>query len=76
VLHALAQGGHIQHHRDARTGKIFAIDCRTRDGWLLPCDLAVFQSLRRKRLIVSRNGGPYVLSRKGREGVRAQADNR
>ncbi len=76
VLHALAQGGRIQHHRDPETGKIHAIDCRTREGWLLPCPFDLFRSLRRKRLIASRNGGAYVISRMGREKVRARLDNR
>lgn len=76
VLHALAQGGHIRHHRDPDTGKISAIDCRTREGWLLACSLDLFRGLKRKHLIASRDGGPYRISRQGRSAVRAQADNR
>lgn len=76
VLHVLAQGGHIQHYRDEQSGKITVIDCRTREGWLLPCSIALFKALKRKRLIASSRGGPYRLSHHGRVSVRAQADNR
>jgi uncharacterized protein YjhX (UPF0386 family) len=38
--------------------------------------MAVFQQLRRKRLIESRSGSPYRISLKGRENVRAQLNNR
>ena len=38
-------------------------------------DLSVFARLRRKRLIESRAGSPYRISRKGRLSVRAQLDN-
>jgi len=38
--------------------------------------MAVFQQLRRKRLIESRMGSPYRISFKGRENVRAQLNNR
>ncbi|MDJ0931924.1 YjhX family toxin [Breoghania sp.] len=48
----------------------------TRDGLILSdCDLRVLQSLRRKRLIKSRNGAPYIISMRGRRMVRAQYDN-
>ena len=44
--------------RDHR-GDIVAAECVTRDGWVLSdCDLAVFRSLRKKRLIASRDGKP------------------
>jgi uncharacterized protein len=74
VLHVLALGGRIEHTRKAT--KIDEILCLTRDGLILSdCTLAVFQRLRRKRLIVSEGGGPYRISRLGRGAVRAQADN-
>ncbi|MEZ5685530.1 MAG: YjhX family toxin [Paracoccaceae bacterium] len=75
VLHALAQGGRITHDRCG--GKITEILCITRDGLILSdCDMGLFQRLRRRRLIESRGGAPYRISRRGREAVRAQPDNR
>jgi uncharacterized protein YjhX (UPF0386 family) len=75
VLHVLALGGRIEHLR--RTGrKVDEVLCLTRDGLILAdCTLAVFQGLRRKRLIGSEAGGPYRISRLGRQSVRAQLDN-
>jgi uncharacterized protein YjhX (UPF0386 family) len=75
TLHVLALGGRILHERgDGR--KVVDVTCVTREGLILSdCDLAVFQALRRKRLIESRGGGPYAISRKGRGAVRAQVDN-
>ncbi|MBC2886049.1 YjhX family toxin [Ochrobactrum sp. CM-21-5] len=75
VLHVLAQGGYIRHWRE--DGRICEIECYTREGYLLAdCTMAVFNGLRRKRLIESRSGSPYRISLKGRENVRAQANNR
>ncbi len=76
VLHVLAKGGLIRHFRDAR-GHIHAVECATHDGLVLAdCDLATFGKLRRKRLIESHASSPYRISRRGREAVRPQADNR
>lgn len=76
VLHVLAQGGHIRHHRDD-SGAVAAIDCFNRDGHrLADCTLDIFHKLRRRRLIESRGGGPYRISRSGRRAVRSQPDNR
>ena len=76
TLHALAQGGRIQHYKNDR-GDIVAIDCVNRDGWrLADCSLAVFAKLRRRGFIRSENGGPYRITRDGLAAVRAQADNR
>lgn len=76
ILHALAQGGHIRRHRDAR-GHIIAIDCLTREGFRLEtCDLAIFSRLKRRRFIASRDSGPYQITREGLHAVRAQLDNR
>ena len=75
VLHALAQGGRIQHHRDA-SGRITHVDCLTREGFRLDaCDLCLFAQLRQKRLIASRDGLAYRISRAGLAAVRAQQNN-
>lgn len=76
TLHALAQGGRIVIERDHR-GDIVAAECVTRDGWVLSdCDLAVFKSLKKKRLIASREGRPYQITREGLVNLRSQLDNR
>ena len=76
TLHALAQGGRIEHHKNAK-GDIVEIDCLNRDGWRLDdCNLSVFQKLRRRRFIRSENGRPYRITREGLAAVRAQLDNR
>ncbi|WP_424933950.1 YjhX family toxin [Amaricoccus macauensis] len=76
VLHVLAQGGTIRHERnDSR--KITDVLCVTRDGAILSdCTLDIFSRLKRKRLIASRSGEPYRISRRGLCTVRAQLDNR
>ena len=76
VLHALAQGGRIQHHRDDN-GRVTHIDCLTREGYrMATCDLALFAQLRQRRLIASRDGGAYRISKEGLAAVRAQQNNR
>ena len=76
VLHVLAQGGHIRHLRGPN-GRILDADCFTHDGAVLVGGpVALILRLRRKRLIESRNSGPYRISQTGRMAVRAQADNR
>jgi uncharacterized protein YjhX (UPF0386 family) len=76
TLHALAQGGRINQHKDDR-GDIIAVDCITRDGWRLEdCTLGVFRRLRKRRFIRSESGGPYRVTREGLAAVRAQLDNR
>lgn len=76
TLHALARGGAILVDKDAQA-KIIAVNCVTREGWTLAdCTLAVFARLRRRRLIASREGGPYYITREGRLAVRPQLDNR
>ncbi|REF73479.1 MULTISPECIES: YjhX family toxin [Paracoccus] len=76
VLHVLAQGGLIRYTR-ASNGKLIEADCFTHDGSLLVgCTLDIISRLRRKRLIESRNSGPYRISGTGRRAVRSQPDNR
>ena len=76
TLHALAQGGRIVIERDHKGG-IVAAECVTRDGWVLSdCDLAVFKSLKKKRLIASKDGRPYQITREGLVNLRSQLDNR
>jgi len=76
TLHALAQGGAILIERDER-GALVDAQCLTHEGWRLAgCDLDVFRSLKKKRLIASRGGGPYRITREGLLCLRAQLDNR
>ena len=76
TLHALAQGGRILLERDEQ-GRIIAARCFTREGWVLDgCNLEQWRSLKRKGVIRSRNGGPYVVNRDGLSRLRSQLDNR
>ena len=76
TLHALAQGGRIQLERDEH-GRTIAAECLTREGWRLgDCNLELFKALKRRRLIASRGGGPYQITREGLERLRPQLDNR
>jgi uncharacterized protein YjhX (UPF0386 family) len=76
VLHALAQGGEIRPIRCPR-GRIAAVQCLTREGWLMPgLELDLFRKLKRRRTIRSQEGRPYRITRRGLELVRSQHDNR
>lgn len=76
ALHALALGGHILRERDT-CSRITTVTCLTRDGMILAdFDRTIFHRLWRKRLIESRAGSPYRISKRGRLSVRAQSDNR
>lgn len=75
VLHALAQGGAI---RATKTdgGKVATLECITREGWQMACNLRLFRKLRQKNAIASSGGGPYRITRRGLELVRSEFDNR
>ena len=76
TLHVLARGGAILVEKN-QNGKIIDLNCVTREGWTLAdCTHGVFTRLKRKRMIASRDGGPYRITRLGRLSVRGQLDNR
>lgn len=76
ILHVLAQGGRIKVFKNDR-GRIIAVECYNRDGWVLTdCPLWLFQKLRRKKAIRSVASAPYRITRRGLELVRAEPDNR
>ncbi|WP_420409092.1 YjhX family toxin [Hoeflea sp.] len=76
ILHLLAQGGRIELIRNDER-KIADIKLITREGWLFSdLDLETFRKLKRKRAIRSRQGQPYMVTRRGLELVRAQLNNR
>lgn len=75
ILHLLAQGGHIETVRHGK--KLAELYCFSRDGWRYPgLDEELFRKLKRRRTIASRGGGPYRITRRGLELVRAEYDNR
>ncbi|AKU90918.1 YjhX family toxin [Vulgatibacter incomptus] len=74
VLDALAQGSRIVPVKDER-GRIVETFCFTAEGWRLSlCTLELFQGLRRRKLIVSTNGGPYLISRLGLHALAGKPD--
>lgn len=76
ILHLLAQGGWIELERDD-DGRIEKAHCHTRDNWRFAgFDLDLFRRLKRRRAVASRGGGPYRITRRGLELVRARLDNR
>ncbi|QDE68328.1 MULTISPECIES: YjhX family toxin [Myxococcus] len=65
VLNVLAQGGRILKHKD-ENGQLTHVACVTPEGWQLSlCTLEVFQQLKRRKLISSVKGGPYLITRLG-----------
>lgn len=76
ALHALAQGGAI-HFERGDNGKVTTAVCYSREGHALAgFSFATFSRLLKWRLIRSRGGAPYQITRRGVEAVRAQLDNR
>jgi uncharacterized protein YjhX (UPF0386 family) len=76
VLHVLALGGAIRFER-LPNGKVAEVTCFTREGHVLAdCTLAIFERLRKRRLIRSTNGRPYRVTRAGIAAVRAELDQR
>ncbi len=68
--------GHILVEKDEK-GKVAEVTCVTREGWILSdCTLLTFRRLRHRRLIASKDGSPYRITRRGLHAVRAQLDNR
>jgi len=58
-------------------GRITAVQCFNRDGWLMQqCDLFLFKKLKNKKAIASQDGRPYRITRRGLELVRSEFDNR
>ncbi len=71
VLNTLALGGRIAVQKN-ESGKIETLDCITREGWFLDgFDISLFKKLKSKRMIVSHNGGPYRITRRGVEALQA-----
>jgi uncharacterized protein YjhX (UPF0386 family) len=76
ILHLLAQGGRIEVDKNHKK-RIAEIRCLTRDGWHYPgVDLEMFRKLKRRKAVASSEGGPYRITRRGLELVRAELDNR
>lgn len=72
ILHVLALGGEIHYFRH-ENGKIHEVICYTRDGHVLSnCTLDVFKRLKSKKLISSKKGQPYRITRLGARSVRSQ----
>ncbi|TKT79195.1 YjhX family toxin [Aquamicrobium sp. LC103] len=76
ILHLLAQGGWIELEKNDE-GRVDTAHCHTRDGWRFAgFDLELLRKLKRKKAVASAAGGPYRITRRGLELVRARPDNR
>lgn len=76
ALHVLAQGGAILVERDDKRN-IIKSSCVNREGWhLTGFSVNLFKKLKKRRLIISRNSGPYRISSHGLASVRAQVNNK
>ncbi|QFT54927.1 YjhX family toxin [Microbulbifer sp. THAF38] len=72
VLHVLALGGEI-HLLRRESGKPYDVTCYTRDGNVLSsCTFDIFKRLKSKKLIGSKNGQPYRITRLGATSVQSQ----
>ncbi|TGQ08829.1 MULTISPECIES: YjhX family toxin [unclassified Mesorhizobium] len=72
----LAQGGRIEIEKN-ESRKIASVQCLTRDGGRYPdFNLELFRKLRRKKAVASTDGGPYRITRRGFQLIRAEFDNR
>ncbi len=71
-LHLLAQGGWIEFRRFNKH-----LSCFTREGFGYAApSLKLFRCMKYRKLIASKNGGPYAITRFGLTVVRSQMDNR
>lgn len=65
ILELLARGGRIDVETDEK-GKIIECHFVTREGWYLEGgDVLLFKRLKAKRMIASRQSGPYRITRLG-----------
>ncbi|HEY9079613.1 YjhX family toxin [Magnetovibrio sp.] len=72
ILHLLAQGGCIKYNRNNKE-----LSCITREGYGYGMlSLRLFQRMRYRKLIASKQGGPYRITSFGLRIVRSQPDNR
>ncbi|KLV01284.1 YjhX family toxin [Photobacterium aphoticum] len=72
VLHVLALGGEIQYSRNG-SSKINEIACFSREGHILAdCTIEIFQRLKNKKLIRSKNSAPYRITALGASSVKSQ----
>ena len=76
ILHLLALGGRIIVEKD-EDGRPLKFECFTRNGWIFPgLNPKLFRKLKRRRCIASSKSGPYQITRRGLQLVRARPDNR
>ena len=76
ILHVLAQGGCIELLRDD-DGTLEELNCITRDGWYYAgLSEFIFRKLKYRRLISSKSGKPYRITKLDLKRVRSQVDNR